>query len=62
LEALSIFGISRCKLASNFPVASLRIDINTLVTSMARLVSGLSEKEQQDFFVNNAAKFYRLVV
>jgi len=61
LEALSIFGISRCMFASNFPVASLRIDFNTLVTSMARMVSGFSEKEQQDFFVNNAAKFYRLV-
>jgi predicted TIM-barrel fold metal-dependent hydrolase len=28
---------------------------------MARMISGFSEKEQQDFFVNNAAKFYRLV-
>ena len=60
LEALSIFGIDRCMFASNFPVASLRIDYNTLVTSMAHMISGFTPKEQNDFFVNNAAKFYRL--
>lgn len=60
LEALSIFGVDRCMFASNFPVASLRIDYNTLVNAMASMVSGFSEKAQQDFFVNNAAKFYRL--
>ncbi|WP_090128805.1 amidohydrolase [Limnohabitans sp. Rim11] len=60
LEALSIFGIHRCMFASNFPVASLRIDYNTLVTSVAQMTSGFTPKEQADFFVNNAAKFYRL--
>ena len=60
LEALSIFGIHRCMFASNFPVASLRIDYNTLVTSVAQMIQGFAPKEQVDFFVNNAAKFYRL--
>ena len=60
LEALSIFGIHRCMFASNFPVASLRIDYNTLVTSVAQMISGFTPKEQADFFVNNAANFYRL--
>lgn len=60
LEALSIFGIHRCMFASNFPVASLRIDYNTLVTSVAQMLHGFATKEQADFFVNNAAKFYRL--
>ena len=60
LEALSIFGIHRCMFASNFPVASLRIDYNTLVTSVAKMIQGFAPKEQADFFVNNAAKFYRL--
>lgn len=60
LEALSIFGIHRCMFASNFPVASLRIDYNTLVTSVAQMISGFTPQEQADFFVNNAAKFYRL--
>lgn len=62
LEALSIFGIDRCMFASNFPVASLRIDYNTLVRSMAHMISGFTPKEQNDFFVNNAAKFYRLSI
>jgi predicted TIM-barrel fold metal-dependent hydrolase len=60
LEALSIFGIHRCMFASNFPVASLRIDYNTLVTSVAQMISDFTPKEQADFFVNNAAKFYCL--
>lgn len=59
-DALSIFGIERCMFASNFPVASLRIDFNTLVNSVAKMINGYSPKQQQDFFVNNAAKFYRL--
>jgi predicted TIM-barrel fold metal-dependent hydrolase len=59
-DALSIFGIERCMFASNFPVASLRIDFNTLVNSVAKMINGYSAKQQQDFFVNNAAKFYRL--
>ena len=62
LEALSIFGIHRCMFASNFPVASLRIDYNTLVNSVAQMISGFTPKEQADFFVYNAAKFYRLSI
>ena len=62
LEALSIFGIHRCMFASNFPVASLRIDYNTLVASVAQMISGFTHQEQADFFVNNAAKFYRLPI
>ena len=62
LEALSIFGIDRCMFASNFPVARLRIDYNTLVTSMAHMISGFTPKEQNDFVVTNAAKFYRLPI
>lgn len=59
-DALSIFGIERCMFASNFPVAGLRIDFDTLVNSVAQMIEGYSPKQQQDFFVNNAAKFYRL--
>ena len=62
LEALSIFGIHRCMFASNFPVASLRIDYSTLVNSVAQMISGFTPKEQADFFVYNAAKFYRLSI
>ncbi|MFM8769584.1 MAG: amidohydrolase family protein, partial [Rubrivivax sp.] len=60
LEALNIFGIERCMFASNFPVAGLRVDFNTLVRSVARMVSGYSAAQQRAFFVGNAARFYRL--
>jgi predicted TIM-barrel fold metal-dependent hydrolase len=61
-EALSIFGIERCMFASNFPVAGLRIDFNTLVNSVSTMIEAYSQAQQRDFFVNNAAKFYRLDV
>lgn len=62
LEALQIFGIERCMFASNFPVAGLRVDYDTLVRSVARMVSGFSAAQQHAFFVGNAARFYRLDV
>ena len=60
LRAISIFGIERCMFASNFPVAGLRVDFATLLNSVANMVSGFTEKQQHDFFVGNAARFYRL--
>jgi predicted TIM-barrel fold metal-dependent hydrolase len=62
LEAIEIFGIERCMFASNFPVAGLRVDYDTLVRSVARMVSGFSAQQQKAFFVGNAARFYRLEV
>lgn len=59
-DALSIFGIERCMFASNFPVAGLRVTFDNLVNSVAQMIEGYSLNQQQDFFVNNAAKFYRL--
>ena len=59
-EALSIFGINRCMFASNFPVASLRIDYFSLVNSVAKMISLYPPQMQEDFFINNAIKFYRL--
>ena len=62
LEAIAIFGIERCMFASNFPVAGLRVDYDTLVRSVARMVSGFSAAQRHAFFVGNAARFYRLDV
>ena len=62
LEAIAIFGIERCMFASNFPVAGLRVDYDTLVRSVARMVSGFSAEQRHAFFVGNAARFYRLDV
>ena len=60
LAAIDFFGIERCMFASNFPVAGLRIDYDTLVSSVARMISGFTAREQHGFFVGNAATFYRL--
>lgn len=60
LTAITIFGIERCMFASNFPVAGLRIDYDTLVKSVSRMLEGFSDRDRQRFFVGNAARFYRL--
>ncbi|MFO0125612.1 MAG: amidohydrolase family protein [Betaproteobacteria bacterium] len=60
LTAIAIFGIERCMFASNFPVAGLRIDYDTLVKSVSRMLEGFSDRDRQRFFVGNAARFYRL--
>jgi predicted TIM-barrel fold metal-dependent hydrolase len=60
LEAIAIFGIERCMFASNFPVAGLRIDYDTLVRAVRRMLDDFSEVDRHRFFVANAAAFYRL--
>jgi predicted TIM-barrel fold metal-dependent hydrolase len=62
LEAIAIFGMERCLFASNFPVASLRVDYDTLVTSLDRMLAGHSPADRDRFFWQNAASFYRLAV
>ncbi len=60
LRAVAIFGIGRCMFASNFPVAGLRVDYDTLVRSVSRMLDGFSDADRHRFFVSNAAAFYRL--
>lgn len=62
LDAIAIFGIERCVFASNFPVASLRIDYDTLVRSLDRMLADRSPADRDRFFWKNAAAFYRLSV
>jgi predicted TIM-barrel fold metal-dependent hydrolase len=62
LEAIAIFGIDRCIFASNFPVAGLRIDYDTLVRSLDRMLADRSPADRDRFFWKNAASFYRLAV
>lgn len=59
-DAIAIFGIGRCMFASNFPVAGLRVDYDTLVRSVARMIEDFSAADRHRFFVGNAATFYRL--
>ena len=58
--AIAIFGIDRCMFASNFPVAGLRVDYDTLVRSVSRMLDDFSDSDRHRFFVGNAAAFYRL--
>ncbi|MFP5405852.1 MAG: amidohydrolase family protein, partial [Gammaproteobacteria bacterium] len=59
-DAISIFGIDRCMFASNFPVAGLRIDFDTLVRAVHRMIEDFPAADQNRFFVDNARAFYRL--
>jgi predicted TIM-barrel fold metal-dependent hydrolase len=60
LDAISIFGIERCMFATNFPVAGLRVDYDTLVRSVKRMLPHVSAQDEERFFWKNAADFYRL--
>lgn len=60
LEAIAIFGIERCIFATNFPVAGLRIDYDTLVRSLSRMLADRPAADRDRFFWRNAASFYRL--
>ena len=62
LDAIAIFGIERCMFATNFPVAGLRVDYDTLVRSVARMVAHLPAADRERFFWRNAAAFYRLSI
>jgi predicted TIM-barrel fold metal-dependent hydrolase len=59
-EAIDLFGIGRCMFASNFPVAGLRVDFDTLVRSVSRMLEDFSDADRHRFFVANAVAFYRL--
>ena len=60
LDAISIFGVDRCMFATNFPVAGLRVDYDTLVSSVYRMLAGFSQEQRDGFFFRNAIAFYRL--
>jgi predicted TIM-barrel fold metal-dependent hydrolase len=46
--------------ASNFPVAGLRIDYDTLVRAVRQMLDDRSDADRHRFFVGNAVRFYRL--
>jgi predicted TIM-barrel fold metal-dependent hydrolase len=60
LDAIAIFGIERCMFATNFPVAGLRIDYDTLVRLVARMLAPFPAEARERFFWRNAQAFYRL--
>ncbi|MGA1270254.1 MAG: amidohydrolase family protein [Burkholderiaceae bacterium] len=60
MEAVDIFGPSRCMFASNFPVAGLRVGYLAQVLGINEMLQCLSASERKDVFVNNAISFYRI--
>ena len=62
LDAIEMFGIHRCMFATNFPVAGLRVDFDTLVRSVSRMLEHVPAAGRRQFFWENAAKFYRIEV
>lgn len=62
MDAIAIFGMERSIFATNFPVASLRIDYDPLVRSLSRMLAGHSQADRDRFFWRNAVSFYRLSV
>ena len=60
VEAIDIFGPSRCMFASNFPVAGLRVGYLAQVLGINEMLQYLTVSERQDIFVNNAISFYRI--
>ena len=59
-EAVAIFGWQRCMFASNFPVASLRVDYPSLVRMMATALQDLPAHAQRAVWHDNACRFYRI--
>ena len=60
MDAIAIFGIERSIFATNFPVAGLRIDYDTLVRSLSRMLASHSQGDRDLFFWRNAVSVYRL--
>ena len=60
LETIELFGPERCMFASNFPVAGLRIDFDSLYSAYKSMVEDFSDREKLQLFRNTAAEAYRL--
>lgn len=61
-ETVAIFGWQRCMFASNFPVASLRINYPDLVGSVAGMLDHLPANQQHAMMCDNALRFYAIDV
>jgi predicted TIM-barrel fold metal-dependent hydrolase len=60
-DAISIFGVTRCMFASNYPVDSLCASYDTIVATFARAISDRPSSEQRALWHDNALRIYRLV-
>lgn len=60
LEAIDIFGTSRCLFASDFPTDKLFGSFDKHLDAYSEIVAGFSRDERRDLFGRNAARIYRL--
>jgi len=60
LDTIEIFGVERAMFASNFPVDSLAAGFETIYSGFDEITRGLSNRERQALFHDNAVKFYRI--
>jgi len=60
LDAIAIFGASRCMFASNFPVDGLVGSYATLMNGWREIVAHLPQAEQRALFWENAHRVYRI--
>lgn len=59
-DTIEWFGVERCMIASDFPVAALHGSALEIYTAFMEIVADLSAAEQRALFHDNAVKFYRL--
>jgi predicted TIM-barrel fold metal-dependent hydrolase len=60
LEAIDIFGPSRCMYGSNWPVDSLHGSYRDLVSAYATIVDAFTEGERNALFAETAQRVYRI--
>lgn len=60
LDAIAIFGASRCMFASNFPVDGLVGSYATIMNGFREIVARLPQAEQRALFRDNAQRAYRI--
>lgn len=60
LEAIQIFGVSRCMFASNYPVDGLRASYDLIYDSFKTIVADFPRADQEKLFSRNAMAFYRI--
>lgn len=59
-DAIAIFGVDRCMLASNFPVDGLKGSWDYLYSQFKAAVADLPLVDRRKLFSENAAAFYRI--
>jgi predicted TIM-barrel fold metal-dependent hydrolase len=60
LDAIDVFGPSRCMFASNFPVDGLYSTFGTLFAAFDAITAAFDERERAHLFAGTARRFYRM--